>query len=230
MSDNGNEIGGRLAGPGEDPLVEMRRGYHDRIAGVRGQSGAILRSAIEGAEAATEFFSGEARQADRRMPAVDEVRAAAAAVDREVVGLLALESPVARDLRLILAARDVTQIGLLCVGLVADLGRRLERVGEYLSPDLRGRFGVVGNDTDALLRSAEAAWVALDTEVAIGVPDGVQSARDTQNGLMAKLIGMTAVPMEVAIDLAMVARVYERLTDHALEIAERVLFAVLGPA
>ena len=230
MSEIENDIGDRLADSGDDPLVELRRGYHDRIAAVRGRSALLLRSALEGAEAATEFFSGDGSPADRRMPQVDEMRAAAAAVDSEVMALLALESPVARDLRLILAARDVTQIGLLCVGLVADLGRRIDRVGEALDPDLRGRFGEVGTETDGLLRSAEAAWVSLDTGMAAGVPEGAQAGRTGQTALMATLIGLTAVRMETAIDLAMVARVYERLTDHALEISERVLFAVLGPA
>ena len=230
MSEVENDIGRGLAGSGDDPLIELRRGYHDRIAAVRGRSAALLRSAIEGAEAATEFFSGVGSEADRRMPRVDEMRAAAAEVDTEVMGLLALESPVARDLRLILAARDVTQIGLLCVGLVADLGRRIERIGETLDPELRGRFGEVGTETDGLLRSAEGAWVTLDTDMAGRVPEGARAARTGQSVLMATLIGLTAVPMEAAIHLAMVARVYERLTDHALEIAERVLFAVLGPA
>lgn len=230
LSEVENDIGDRLAGSGDDPLVELRRGYHDRIAGVRGRSAVLLRSAIEGAEEATEYFSGGGTPAGRRMPRVDEMRAAAAEVDTEVMGLLALESPVARDLRLILAARDVTQIGLLCVGLVADLGRRIERVGDTLNPELRGRFGEVGNETDGLLRSAEAAWVSLDTDMALRVPEGARAGRTGQTVLMATLIGLTAVPMETAIDLAMVARVYERLTDHALEIAERVVFAVLGPA
>lgn len=225
-----DEIGGGLPGPGHDPLVELRRGYHDRIADVRRRSAAVLRSAIEGTQAATERLSGHGNGGTGRLMPVEEIRAVAAAVDAEVISLLALESPMARDLRVILAARDVTQIGLLCVGLAADLGRRVGRVADTVGEEMRHRLAGVATATDGLLRESEAVWLALDEERALRLPVAAEEGRAIQTEMVAALIGLTGIPMEAAIDLAMVARVYERLTDHALEIAERVVFAVLGPA
>jgi phosphate uptake regulator len=42
------------------------------------------------------------------------------------------------------------------------------------------------------------------------------------------LLKLTDVPIEVALDLGMAARVYDRLIDHAAEIAGRVVFAISG--
>ena len=219
-----------MADGGDDRLIELRRGYHDRIADVRRRSAEVLRSVIEGAAAATGLIGGvDARFADR-LPRVEEMGAAAAAVDTEVIGLLALESPVARDLRLILAARDVTQISLLCVGLVVDLGHRMPRVVRRLDPDLGTLLAEVGAGSDAMLQSAEAVWLSLDDDRAATLVEAARVGRSRQTALMAALIGLNGVPMDAAIDLAMVARVFERLTDHALEVAERVVFAVRGPA
>src|SRR5438309_942896 len=78
------------------------------------------------------------------VPDVRRARAEAAYVDGTVVGMLALESPVARDLRLILAARDVAQLALLCVGLCAQLAVRVDRVVTGLDPARLRLVGEVG--------------------------------------------------------------------------------------
>jgi len=97
---------------------ELRTTYHDRIAAVRERSLDILRGTVAGIESATDALtgSGDGRERAGSCP-TDDMQSLAAAVDAEVVDLLALESPMARDLRVILASRDVAQIGLLCSGL-----------------------------------------------------------------------------------------------------------------
>ncbi len=152
----------------------------------------------------------------------------AAMVDAEVVSLLALESPVARDLRVILATRDVTQIGLLCVGLCLALSERVQHASAALSSDLCRLARDVGVGTEGLMREAEAAWAALDPDLATAVTNSARAVTALQKEFITALIALDGVPMDAALDLALVARAFERLADHAVEIAERVLFAVHG--
>lgn len=230
---------GRLGferGEGSEPaagLREMRRSYHDRIAEVRERSISIIHSSLAGTRAATLRLvaGGEAGGAPAGAvgpPDVAAVQALAAGVDAEVVSLLALESPMARDLRVILASRDVTQIGLLCIGLCRTLDSRVTRAAEALTPELSRLVGAVGTGTERLLAGAESAWATLDPEMAAEVERAAVEVRAGQTGFMSALLELDGVAMDAALDLAMVARAFERLTDHAVEVAERVGFAVSG--
>lgn len=226
---------GRLGferGEGSEPpagLREMRRSYHDRIAEVRERSISIIRSSVGGTRAATlRLVAGGEPAGDDGPPDAAAAQAVAAGVDAEVVSLLALESPMARDLRVILASRDVTQIGLLCIGLCRTLDARVARAADALTPELSRLVGAVGAGTERLLAVAESAWAILDTEMASEVERAAVEVRAVQTEFMTALLDLGGVPMDAALDLAMVARAFERLTDHAVEVAERVRFAVSG--
>ena len=213
-------------GPADpEPVKELRRAYHDRIAAIRERSLEILHLAAEGTAVATAALIDSVE--GRSVPVEVEMAARIAAeVDSEVVSLLALESPVARDLRVILAARDVTQIAVLCVGLCNTLARRAGSAQRLLTADLCSLVGCVGEGTAGLLRRAEAAWTTLDLDEAEAVVTGAGPVRSDHLDFFAALLRLTDVPMDAALDLGMTARAYERLTDHAVEIADRVEFAI----
>ncbi len=206
---------------------ELRRGYHDRIAELRERSLSVLRWAVAGTEDATQaLLADDLTTAGSMRERARQVNGVAAAVDDEVVGLLALESPVARDLRVVLAARDVTQVSLLCVGLALTLANRAGALGRV--PALREEVERAGSRTAALMRLADAAWATLDADTAGRVLSAAADTRSAQVDFLEALLTLNDAPLDAALDLGLVARAYDRLTDHAEEIAERVLFAVHG--
>ena len=156
--------------------------------------------------------------------AAERMSSVVTGVDAEVVDLLATQAPVARDLRLILAARDVAHIALLCVGLDRAVASRSGAGGRILEPDLSERLGCVGRATGDLLAGAAAAWAGLDLAESERVVAGAEGVRLLHLELLSSLVRLDRVPMEAALDLSMAARAFERLTDHAVEIAERVQF------
>jgi len=101
-------------------------------------------------------------------------------------------------------------------------------VAASLTPELRALASQVGAAVESLMREAEAAWTVLDAARAEGVAHAAPGLRTMQERFISGLIAMSGVPMDCALDLAMVARAFERLGDHAVEVAERVLFAVNG--
>jgi phosphate transport system protein len=210
-------------------LRELRSDYHDRVATVRAASLEIVGLAVVATrDATTALLDPDATAA--KLAAI-EAAAASAPVDKveaEVLELLALESPVARDLRIILTSRDVAQIGELCLGLCSTLANRAGRAQEVLSGDLRVMVGEIGEQAADVLDQAHGAWSAIDEEAAGMVIERARSARELRLQFFTELLGLGNVPVHAAVDLGLVVRVYERLTDHAVDIVSRVIFAATG--
>jgi phosphate transport system protein len=215
-----------------DPSMvrELRRSYHDRIGELRAKTIAIVRDAGRATKDATAALLDMDTTAGMLIVMeVADTSARVAEVEAEVLSLLALQAPVARDLRVILAARDIAQIGQLCLGLCRTLATRSGRAHDVLSSELRALIEEIGDETALLLSQANGAWAAMDKDESEGVISRAVKSRELQRRFFAELVGLRNVPVDAAVDLGMAVRVYERLTDHAIEIAGRVLFAVNGP-
>src|SRR5438132_764940 len=84
----------------------------------------------------------------------------------------------------------------------------------------------VGAATDAFL--AGDAYVDRDGEVAVRLNERDDELDELHVSLTAELVaGQLTVP--VALEMALVARFYERLGDHAVNIAERISYIAEGP-
>jgi phosphate transport system protein len=211
------------------PGTELRRSYHDRIAELRGRTAAIIRGAADATEEVTSAFLDGDREKGRQIAAgTAQAAAGIAVVEGDVLDLLALQAPVARDLRVILAARDVAHAGELCLGLCRGLAGRVGGAQDLLSTTLRSRIDDMGSSTVDLLRRANGAWVTLDVEQAASVLEAADTCRQLQRAFLAALLELRLAPVDAAVDLGMVGRVYERLTDHSVEIAGRVVFVLTG--
>ena len=210
-------------------MDELRRDYHDRIADLRASTGRLVVVAAD----AIEHLTGAllARDTDARRAVIAELDWAVkepAAVEDEVLDLLALQAPIARDLRVVLASLFISQIADLCIGLARTLAGREGSGNSALTPALRALSSEIGAQTVELLRRANGAWAVLDEDLAMRVIDASEPARVLQRRFLAELLRLENVPVEAAVDLGMAARAYERLTDHAVEIAGRVVFAATG--
>jgi phosphate transport system protein len=215
---------------GKPEVSELRRTYHDRIAALRERSIDIVSfpvSAVQDATAA--LLAGDTSSVVGLRQRTRQLRSEVEAIDSEVVALLALESPVARDLRMVLASRDVAQTGLLCAGLCVALAGRAGGAGRVLVPSLTELVGQVAHATIGLLDIAQRAWAILDPPLAIGLLEPLAEARLVQTQLIAALLDLDGVPMETALDLAMATRAFDRLADHAEEISRKVCFATGTP-
>jgi phosphate transport system protein len=214
---------------GDGELRELRRAYHDRIAELRAKTISIVDNAGRATEHATDILMDPDSEAGSRISVfVAETSAQVEEVDSEVLRLLALQAPVARDLRIILASRDIAQIGDLCLGLDQTLAKRIVGARDVLSAQMRDTLFDIGSATSGLLLQANGAWTTLDVEQADSVAVAARDCRHSQRQFQAALVRLSDLPVDAAVNLGMVSRVYERLTDHSLEIAARVVFAANG--
>ncbi len=152
-------------------------------------------------------------------------------IDDLATRLLALQQPMATDLRFLTSAikinNDLERMGDLAVNIVE---RALSLSNEPLMKPMID-IPAMASRVQSMIRKSLDAFVKKDPELARTVlvsDDAVDSLRDS---IYEELIGfMERDPKTVrqGINLMFVARNLERLADHATNIAEDVLFLVEG--
>jgi phosphate transport system protein len=150
-------------------------------------------------------------------------------IDDRCFRLLALQHPLAADLRMILAAvkinSDLERVGDLAVN-IAEASRR------YLShPPVKPLIDLprMGAIAQQMLREALDAFVRRDVEAARAVCEEDDQLDQLKTQIFRELISyMLASPatIEPALDLILISRHLERIGDHATNIAEDVIFMV----
>ena len=145
--------------------------------------------------------------------------------------LLMKQQPVARDLRLISAAlkmiTDMERIG----DQAADISEiSISLAGEEHLPKMDIIKKMAAGSMLMVVNSIEA-FVARDMKQAeeiIAKDDEIDSLfLDARNALI-EMIQEKTISAEVAVDLLMVAKYFERIGDHATNIAEWVIYSING--
>src|SRR5579864_6524454 len=104
------------------PMDELRRAYHDRISELRQRTGALVVAAADAVDHLTSaLLEGDAEARRDVIGDLDWTLEEPARIEEEVLDILALEAPVGRDLRVVLASLFIAQTAGLCFGLVRTL-------------------------------------------------------------------------------------------------------------
>lgn len=210
-------------------MDELRRAYHDSLAGLRTQTIGIVRDAAAAVgDVTTALLARDQEAGGVIVLSARDAASRVAEVEAGVLDILAQQAPVGRDLRVVLASLRIAQVAELCLGLCRTLAERAGRGEDVLTADLRELTYSIGAKTSALLEEANGAWIVLDEAQARAVIEAAGAVRVLHRHFLTELLGLDGVPVDSAVDLGMAARGYERLTDHAVEIAGRVVFAVTG--
>lgn len=209
--------------------TELRRDFHDRLARLHERVEGMGHVVVDGiADATAALLAGDELLADRVMAADAEIDRAYPVVESEIFDIVATQSPVARDLRLVIATFRVAANIERCGDLVSSIARRASRLERgALDGDARTLLETMGRAVGASFGRAMQAYAVLDDGLASSVGDLDHEVDDLQRRLLRHLVG-AATDTESAIDLALVARFYERIGDHAVVIAERVRFVASG--
>jgi phosphate transport system protein len=152
-------------------------------------------------------------------------------IDDMAIGLLALQAPLAADLRLITAAikinNDLERMGDLSVSIAQSA---LALVKE---PLIRPLIDIphIAALAQGMVRKALDAFVSRDAELARSVlasDDAVDNLRTASYHELTSFMESNSSQIPQALRLLNVVRNLERIADHATNIAEDVLFLVKG--
>ena len=170
--------------------------------------------------------------AEQVVTADAELDQVADSIEERTYSLLALQQPMAHDLRLLVtilrAIHELERIGDLMVN-VAKAARRLYPVP--LPPKVRGLLEAMREQATAQLRLAMDAFRAREPKRAAALRDMDDVMDDLQKQLLRSIFAGSGDDEEVlqrAVQIALVGRYFERIADHAVNIGERVDFVVSG--
>ena len=193
------------------------------------EMGALIERSIENATQA--MINQDVEAAKASVTADHEVDQKEREVEALCLKLLLQQQPVARDLRLISAAlkmiTDMERIGDQAAdiaGIVSYIARE-PYIKELVHLPQMGRKAI------AMVRGSLDAYVNKDMDLArkvMGMDDAIDQLFDIVKDELIDHIRSDASAGSQAVDLLMIAKYYERIGDHAQNIAEWVEYALTG--
>ncbi len=210
----------------------MREAYHDqlgeladRLADMCGMAGDAMEHATT---ALLQADLGLAEQVIGDDVKIDDVRAS---IEEQAYALLALQAPVATDLRVVLAvihaAESVERMGDLALHVAKAARRR--HPNHVLSDTVQPYFAEMGRIAVDLAREATDIIRTQDVERARALEDADDAMDDLHRHLFTVIMDKEwphGVPS--AVDTTLLGRFYERFADHAVSVAKRTVFVVTG--
>lgn len=152
-------------------------------------------------------------------------------IDNACLEVLARQSPMAADLRLILAIikinTDLERMGDQAVNISYNAEHYLEDKEVTVRLDLPRMSEMVR----AMVRDSLDAFLNGDTALAQDVlerDDAVDELKNKAFKILVPYMRQNPAGIEAALDLLLIARNLERMADHATNIAEDVIFACTG--
>src|SRR5215813_15261951 len=137
---------------------------------------------------------------------------------------LLLQQPAASDFRLLISVLRVVPELERSHDLIVNIARRGNLIlSQDLSARSRGLIEHMGNLASEMWHEAVDCWSKRDRSGAVALGERDDEMDELYASLMAELAsGEMTLP--VTMQLTLVARFYERLADHAVNIARRVIY------
>jgi phosphate transport system protein len=141
-------------------------------------------------------------------------------VSREIL----LQAPVASDLRFLLSVLRIAPELERSHDLVCHIASRADRIpGAELSSRCRELIRQMDELVCGMWRRAADCWCQRDGSVASALAEADDELDELHASLVAELVSGPMAP-PVMMEMTLVARFYERLGDHAVNIARRVIY------
>lgn len=209
----------------------MRNKFDEQLELLKTQlirMGALCEEAI--ANATRALLEGDLDLAKKAMEADAEIDQKEREIEGLCLKLLLQQQPVARDLRQISSAlkmiTDMERIG----DQAADISEITMMANIKAAPETK-RITEMAEATIKMVTESIDAFVRQDLVLAravIAYDDVVDELFNAVKRDLIRLINADAGNGEFAIDLIMIAKYFERIGDHATNIAEWVEFAITG--
>ena len=162
----------------------------------------------------------------------DHIDMAAIVVEEKCQSLLALQQPMAGDLRQILAAMWITAELERTGGLACNICKGARRMfPAELPPRLRGLIAEMSEEAIRLIRLSVDSYSDHDAGLASALDDIDDRLDSLHRTFVRNLLEVSRardLDVQPAVQLALIARYYERIGDHAVNISDRVRYMVSG--
>jgi phosphate transport system protein len=213
--------------------AELRKSFHEELElvrqGIVRMAGRVTETIPRGTEA---FLSGDLTEAQIVIEEDDILDSMSIELEERCYGLLALQQPMASDLRQIMTALWLNSEIERSGDLMSNIAKATRRIyGTPIHPKVRGLLVQMSEEAARLFRLSIDAYVERDTGLAAALDD-IDDRLDELNIQTVLAVfeshNEEHLGLQPAVQLALVCRYYERIGDHAVNIGERVRYMVDG--
>lgn len=210
----------------------MRTAYHEQLSDLAEQLGTMCGLAGAAMERATHaLLHADLMLAEQVITDHEQIAAMSTRAEENAFVLLALQAPVAGELRAIVSSiqmvADIDRMGALALH-VAKITRR-RHPQHALPEEVNGYFAEMGRLAVDLGNSAQEVLLSRDPEKAARIREEDDAMDDLHRHLFSVLMDKEwRHGVAAAVDVTLLGRFYERFADHAVEVARRVIFQATG--
>jgi phosphate transport system protein len=213
--------------------TDLRASFHEQLDEIRTRVARMSAGVTELVPRATDILlGGDLEGADYLIRGDEEYDAMAIELEEKCFAIIALQAPVASDLRQLVSAikivADIERSADLCVN-ICKAARRI--YSHDLDANLRGVIQKMGSQAQLLFKEATEAYLNTDGPRAVALADMDSYLDDLQRQFIQVIFESHAagtIDLQVAVQLAVVARFFERIGDHAVNVGERTRYIVDG--
>lgn len=210
----------------------MRVVYNERMADLAqtlGEMAGLAGTAME--QATLALLQADLSTAEQVITDYDRIAEMTPIAEEKAFALLALQAPVAGDLRSVVSGihvvGDVDRMGALALH-VAKIARR-RHPKHALPEEVNGYFAEMGRIAVSLGTAAKEVLESRDPDRAARLHDEDEAMDDLHRHLFSVLMDRSwKHGVEAAVDVTLLGRYYERFADHAVAVGQRVIFLVTG--
>lgn len=213
--------------------IDIRKSFHQQLDELQHDIVRMAAMVTESIPRGTAtLLDGDLHGAQVLIEGDDPLDALALELEERCYQILALQQPMASDLRAIVTAirmiSEIERSGDLVVN-VAKGARRI--YGTEFTPRLRGLLGQMGEEATRLFRIAIDAYVEHDASMAAALDDLDDRLDALHRDYIQEIFvthGEGTLEIRAGVQLALIGRYYERIGDHAVNIGERIRYMVTG--
>ncbi|MEZ5321742.1 MAG: phosphate signaling complex protein PhoU [Microthrixaceae bacterium] len=209
----------------------LRVEFHESLDDLRNEIvrlGALVVETIGRGTAAV--LDRDLQLAQRMIDDDDILDVAAVSIEESCYRLLALQQPMARDLRFVVCslhmANELERSGDLMVNICKSFRRVYD---SPMPPVVRSLIEDMSIEAASLTRKALDAFVDEDGGLAAALDDIDDRLDDLQTDFVEAVFRSDVSDnTRMAVQMALIGRYYERIGDHAVNMGERINFMVTG--
>jgi phosphate transport system protein len=213
-------------------MQQTRKRFHEELADLEGELlrlGQLAEDAV--VKAVDALVRKDADLAEQIVAGDDIVDSTYLDIEQRILALLATQTPVARDLRLISAIMH-TNLHLERVGDLAVNVAKITKATVDLptSPTVLSHLEEMADIAAKMVRTAMDAFARRDARLAQELPQMDDPIDHLNRGMYREVVALANDPRELewGVQMHMVARQLERVGDNAVDIGEQVAFLLTG--
>ncbi len=210
----------------------MREDYHHQLDSLNDDLIVMTELVGKAITAATEsLLNADLALAEEVIEQDAIINSLNSSIEEHSLQMIALQAPVARDLRNLMSAIRISGALERMGDLAAHIAKqvKMRHPGSAIPEELKPTFSRMGKAANKMVNETNRVIRTRDTDLA----ENIQIYDDELDNLHRELFSVVlddnwAHSVEAAIDVTLLSRFYERFGDHAVSVAQQVIHIATG--